>query len=191
MMRKKYFFKRSFTDTINILKAGSTAGCNVFKFNQLPNYTELTALFDEYKVNGVKYEFIPRFNSIDQSAAFGGEFYTALDRTDNNAPASLNELLEYQSLRKTPITRKHTRYFRPAIPTSIFRTVDDPALSAPPLTSVVKYSPWISTIQELGNADPTEVEHMGLKYWCNATGATANTTLDVICTAYFQMRTVK
>jgi len=188
----QHFFKRSFTSSITILKSGNTSGCNVFTLNQLPNYTEFSNLFDQYRVNGVKYEFIPRFNSIDQAAATGGEFYTAIDRTDNDAPASLNDMLEYQSLRKTPLTRRHVRYYKPGVPTAVYMSVDDPNNSVAALSSAPKLSPWLST-DATGPSSTTSlgIEHLGLKYWCSQTNAAANTTMDVICTAYLQFRTVK
>ncbi|AUW34332.1 capsid protein [Circovirus sp.] len=186
-----HLFKRSFATTISILKSANTAGCNFFSLNQLPNYGEFTALFDQYKVNGVKYEFIPRFNSIDQATATGGEFYTVIDRCDNDAPTSLNQMLEYQSMRKTPLTRKHTRYFKPGVPTGVYANVDDP-LNAYPLASRVTLSPWLSTTDgENASQVPSSIEHLGLKYWCSATNASANTTVDVVCTAYLAMRTVR
>lgn len=196
MMNRKrsitHLFKRSFTSTVNIQKSANTTGCFAFTLSQLPDYSEFTNLFDQYKVNGLKYEFIPRFNSIDQTAATGGEFYSAIDRTDNDAPTTLNQMLEYQSIRKTPLTRKHVRYFKPGVPTAIYPTVDDPVSgSVFPIAAAVKLSPWISTDASNSGSNSTQIEHLGLKFFCNQTNATANTTMDVICTAYLGMRTVK
>lgn len=189
---KVHLFKRSFHTTITILKSSNTAGCNYFTLDQLPNYTEFTSLYDQYKVNGLKYEFIPRFNSIDQTAGTGGEFYTAIDRTDNNSPSTLNELLEYQSMRKSPLTRKHTRYFKPGVPTAVFASTDDPANSVLPIDAIVKLSPWITTdAPSTGGGTSNQIQHLGLKFWCSATNASSNTVVDVICTSYLAMRTVK
>lgn len=195
MNRKRsttHLFKRSFHTTINILKSANTAGCNYFQLDQLPNYSEFVDLFDQYKVNALKYEFVPRFNSIDQASATGGEFYTAIDRVSNDPPSSLNEMLEYQSLRKTPLTRRHVRYFKPGVATAIYANVDDASGSTYPFPAGVKLSPWISTDAEDNTASKsTNIQHLGLKYWCSQTNASANTTMDIICTAFLGMRTVK
>ena len=148
-------------------------------------------MFDQYKVNGLKYEFIPRFNSIDQSAAYGTDLYTVIDRNDNDAPTSLNQMLQYQSLKKSPITRRHVRYFRPCVLDAVYRAPEDPPGPVVPLSSQPKYSPWLSCDAYDSGADPAGIQHLGIKFWANSTGASSNTTMDVICTAYIACKDVK
>lgn len=178
-------FKRCIVSSINLQKSANTAGFQTVHFQDIPNYTEFTALFDQYRINGLKFEFMPRFNSIDQTAAYGQEFYTVIDRNDESVPGTLNVMLDYQSLRKTPITRKHVRYFKPGV---LFGLLEEPETTPSPLSpSSTKLSPWININTSTG----LNVDHLGLKYFSPATGAASNTTIDVIITAYFQCRTVK
>lgn len=45
------------------------------RLDQIPNYTELTALFDQYKINAVKLEFIANHTGADANGALAGGNY--------------------------------------------------------------------------------------------------------------------
>lgn len=66
----------------------------VFQLDDLPNYTEFTALFEQYKINAVKLTFLPSYTSSDANqatanAASGAVFqfqpriYTVIDKDGN------------------------------------------------------------------------------------------------------------
>ena len=55
-----------------------------FTVNQIPNWSEYQALFDEYKVNWFKYTFRPRYDS------FAGN-----DTTDTTLPGVTNQSTTY------------------------------------------------------------------------------------------------
>lgn len=105
-----------------------------FSLNDLPNYSEFTALFDVYKINAVKLQFIPQQT---QSVSLGSinnpdnvRFFSAIDYTDDSAPSSVDELRQYATVKCTSIFKTHTRYInKPKILDSVSSS----------------RSPWIST----------------------------------------------
>lgn len=180
-MRKRtttHWFKRVATTTITASHTADTALGFVFKLSDLPSSSEFTDLFDQYKISGVKVEFIPRGNSSDLDDGHTRLLYTAIDRTDDASP-TLNGISQYQSMRKTPLTRRHKRYFKPAVLTSV---ATDPELTTTSLGS--KWNQWINT------AYP-DVEHLGLKLFIAQLGGDIDLTLDMVITYYIGMRTVK
>lgn len=40
--------------------------------NQIPNYTELTALFDNFKINAIKYTLMPNYTAADANQVYTG-----------------------------------------------------------------------------------------------------------------------
>lgn len=97
-------FKRTFavgagtltTDGIN----STYVGWN-FSMNDMPGYTELTSLYDFYKLNGVLVRVIPYQQT--QSVSIGSvnnatntPIFYAIDRSDSTAPGTVGEVLEYQ-----------------------------------------------------------------------------------------------
>ncbi|AWW06056.1 MAG: capsid protein [Cressdnaviricota sp.] len=105
-----------------------------FNLNNLPSSTEFTSLYDSYKINAVKIQFIPQMtenvslSTVNNPA--NARFFSVIDYNDSTAPTSINELREYQNCKMTTLLRTHTRYiYKPKI-------LD---------TSSYTISPWIAT----------------------------------------------
>lgn len=81
--------------------AASFAGAYSFQLDFLPQSGEFTALFDCYKIWKVDCTFVPKYNTSDFAtggAGFGFPcIYLAEDRTTGGAPASINELMQYNT----------------------------------------------------------------------------------------------
>lgn len=110
------YFKRSVwlpgvlsTSTIGVTPFGLS-----FSLADLPSNSEFTSLFDQYKIIAVKCKLMPRFNSVDLGLN-GGRIHTVLDYDDTSAPASMNDLTQYQNLKTTDVARTHTRYLKPML----------------------------------------------------------------------------
>lgn len=120
-----------------------------FTLDALPNYLELTKLYDAYRINRVKAVFTPRYNSnlIYQTAAFteagepgtgntdaGGtnllgtsnmglpSIVTAIDFNDGTQPTDYEDLFHYQTVKKTLAKSNHTRYL---VPRTVLKGEDD------------------------------------------------------------------
>lgn len=101
--RQVHNFKRTFnmgastltTDGVN----NTLVGWN-FSMNDMPGYSELTAMFDFYKLNGVLVRVIPYKQTDSNSTgstnnSFNPPIFYAIDRSDSSAPTTVDELLEY------------------------------------------------------------------------------------------------
>lgn len=95
---------------------------NVSQFN---NFGEFSALFDMYKVNGIKYTFYPRYDSIDGNpTTFTNttvkmltcvDPFTSLVPTGVYGTATMNVLMEQSGLKVRNGLRPVSVYFRPQV----------------------------------------------------------------------------
>ena len=89
-----------------------------FSLSDIPGYTELTAMFQSYCIEEIRFWFRPEYTVLSDASALSNsvnvELNTAIDLVDSSAPASVDALLEYQSLAHTSITQSHYRKFKPA-----------------------------------------------------------------------------
>ncbi len=112
-------FTRTVEAAFDITTTGLVANYGVFNFslNDLPNYTEFTALFDLYKIERIEIEWTPEYTELTDAApvsnAVNVYFNTAIDPA-GNTPASVDDVLQYRTLHSTGITKSHKRDFVPA-----------------------------------------------------------------------------
>lgn len=95
------------------------------------NFAELAAVFDQYKVNGIKLTFYPRWDSVDANPAAltntTVKFVTVVDPYSTLTPtgvynfATLNTLMEQSGVRVRNGLRPVSVYWKPkiAIPTNV------------------------------------------------------------------------
>lgn len=99
----------------NVVNLSFTGVGQNFSLDQVPGYTELTAMYDQYKICGLKVTFYPAFtnrstiSAVDQPST-SARFGSVIDYTDNTGPSSMDQLREYENFKCTPINEIHTRY---------------------------------------------------------------------------------
>lgn len=86
-----------------------------FALSQVPGFAELTAMYDQYKICGVKVIFLPPFTekstiSVVDQPNCSARFLSVIDYSDFSGPANMDELRQYETCKMTPIHEKHTRY---------------------------------------------------------------------------------
>lgn len=157
-----------------------------FNLNQLPNTSEFTTLFDQYKIKSAKITFVPGGNNAlisplsGVSSSFGfGRFLSAIDYDDATAPSAETDLLQYQSLKITNPMQTHTRTLSPKVLAAIYQ-------SAIATSYESRNAPWI----DVGNP---AVPHYGLKVWVNAPLSTvaASITYNVYLKLTFACKNVR
>lgn len=88
-----------------------------FKLNFVPNYTDFTNLFDVYKILKIIIKWTPEYTELTDAAPISNAvnvyFNSAIDLTDGSNPTSVNDLLQYSTIRSTGITKEHTRSLKP------------------------------------------------------------------------------
>lgn len=120
-----HYFKRTYQGSeITVNNVSAITGGLDFKLNQLPSYSEFTALFDEYRINGIRFEIVPLFTSDDLNPASTfltlPNMHTVIDYDDSTTPADLNEMLQYPNRRMTRGNVKHVRYWKPKIASTVW-----------------------------------------------------------------------
>lgn len=94
-------FRRTFDFTTGITSVVSpTLVAFNFSLNDMPGYSELQAMFEEYKINGVLFRWMPYQTESNSTGTVNNvgniPVIFAVDKTNSSAPASVNELLECQ-----------------------------------------------------------------------------------------------
>lgn len=144
-------FKRSLylSSAISVTTA-NVYGAYAFLLNDLPNASEFTALFDQYRINSIRWRLIPRGSSAEAGTNNNvGKIFTVLDYDDNTAPASIDTLMQYPGVKTTRTTSDHTRVLRPAFATPQYVSAISTAYGA--------RRGWL-------DCDYTTVPHYGVKY---------------------------
>lgn len=157
--------------------------------NDMPASTEITNLFDQFKISGIRYELHPRYDT------FGGENTTdttlpgvtnqagnkvhvvndprsALTPTGTYTTATLNSFMEQGKVRTYSGNRTIVIYHKPTIVQSL------------PTGSRVIKAPWLQT------SNSTTVSHFGAHVFLqdiNLTGVTGQ-SYDVFATLYMVCR---
>lgn len=179
-----HYFKRSYITSINTYDwpVIYTQGWDFF-LSQLPNYTEFTNLYNEYKVSRIKVKFMYSANSQDVSTALLSTalptIYTAVDPNDSTLPTSVSELLQYKSFRARRADKPFSVYFKPQFATAAYSGT---------FTSYAAQTGWIDT------SSPS-VKHYGLKWIVDpmfySTGTNVTGRLQTIITYYIKCRGTK
>ena len=140
-----------------------TLGSINFLMSQVQNFTEITTLFDQYRIAQVVVQFSPRtFNANDLPPVF-----TVIDYDDSNTPSALGELREYATLLINPGGTYFERVLNPKFTTAAYSGT---------FTSYAVSGGWVDS------ASPN-VEWYGIKYGIPA-GATTNSNYYQIDVSY-------
>lgn len=160
---------------------GVTLGAYTFKLSDLPNYTEFTSLYDQYKINKVQVTFIPKINGAMLNA--GAQLpviHSMIDSSDATPPATLAEMMENEDVKSTRGNQLHKRYFTPKCQTKLYEGIGTDGYA------VSRRNPFIST-------DDPAVPHYALK-WCienPVSGGDIYWYCDVKVKYYLSMREVQ
>lgn len=160
--------------------APSQGYSDFFTLNSLPDFTDFTALYDQYMIKGIKYTLIPRISNAGPSGAVGnpsilGNIWSVLDYDDTNVPPSLNTLLQYQNVKRTQYHKIHKRYFKPAVELGV---------GSPLTSSAVKKYQWLDVAN-------TAVPHLGIKLWVDGSLGSYPLEFDLQVKFYMAFKNVR
>jgi hypothetical protein len=150
----------------------------------LPNVTEITTLFDHYKIKKVVTRLDWSMNAYDANGSIGYAaplFYYVVDHDDVNN-AQVSDLLQYPGVGTHSFL---TNGYKPLIIEHTPRPLMDVA-AAGVLTaySPAEKNPYIRTLE------PT-VPHYGLKIACGSLGGSANTIIGyLLVTTYIDFEVI-
>lgn len=176
-----HYFKRSYFTAFNTYDwpVIHNQGWDFF-LSQLPNYTEFTNLYDQYKISRIKVKFIYTANSqnVTTAAAITAlpNLLTVIDNNDSAALSTSGDYCQYRSFKIRRLDKPCSVYFKPQF---------DIAAYSGAFTSYAQKTGWI-------DSNSPNVKHYGLKFAVDPMfyGAGANVTgrIQCILTYYIKCR---
>lgn len=125
------FFKRTqyISSAISVAPnpvPGFRFGAYSFNLAGVPGNADFVTLYDQYKINFIKWTLIPRWTSVEMNPTTGSlnnstSVMTVLDYDDVNTPTSIDQLTQYQNLRMTRGGTVHKRAFKPRMLQNVYR----------------------------------------------------------------------
>lgn len=158
--------------------AGPTlAGLN-FRLDSLPNYSEFTALYDQYRINKIVVKIIPKVTEVGMVLGSTGnsagiQIHSALDFDDSAAPTTVSQLCQYSTYKMTRGHQIHTRVFTPKCELSANATAN----VAP------KSYQWL-------DCDHADIAHYGMKLIIPTISSSTIIYYDYSVTAYMSFKNV-
>lgn len=150
--------------------------------SQLPNYTEFTNLFEQYRINGIKLDFIPKSTSFEAntsaSVAIMPRLYTIIDKDGNAQTSSETAMQQYGNAR---LIRDPSKPFSIYIkkPCVQFGTANTITI----VGGAPKASPWL-------DCDNFNVQHWGCAIGGIMPTGTGSVSFSVVATYYMQFKHV-
>lgn len=175
-----HHFKRTLIGTSINTATSTTFGAYAFSLAQLPDYTEFTNLYDQFRINKVLVKLVPNVNSAEAGATQRlPQVHSVLDYNDSTAPTTLDELVQYNNYRMTMGSRIHTRKLTPAFLDNVFETSSVTRGSNP------NFKKWLST------SNATAIPHHGMKWAIGSTASASAITYTPYITFYISCKSVK
>lgn len=174
---KTYKYKQTYI-TSNMLSQVSANSFYSFTFrlSDLPQAATYQALYDQYRVTKLKYEFYPAITQGLASSALVGTLMTVIDYDDASIMTNPSQLLEYANCKVTSVYKPQTRTFKPHIAGAVYSGA---------FTSFSNLKDtWLDV------ASPA-VEHYGLKACITATGTGNVQQYACIVTAHIEFKSVR
>jgi len=183
------YFKRSVYLSGNIVTSvtSDTFTNQFFALSSVPNYTEFTNLYDQYKINAVKVTLIPRGNTAEITASSGAStvfqgqsvgVFSVIDYDDTAVLANINEACQYQNMKMTRATQQHSRFLKPRFNLLSVTNQGTGATGASQNTRG-----WL-------DCDYINVPHYGVK-WALQQNVNYNLTYDVKIDYYLAFKNVR
>jgi len=183
------------TVTVPSAGTGYAGAVQLFSLGLLPNVTELTFLFDQYRIAYVVWRLTcrPSVTSVVESAVNNSlglpRLIIARDYDSTTAPASSSsgwdDLQQYSTAHRFDFGNREQRTFemgvKPAVAVPIYRTSLSTFGYGP------KWDQWL-------DCQYTDITYQGLRYVVNVpytTSLSDSVTFDVDATFYVEMRTTR
>jgi len=133
-----------------------TFGATAFKLSTLPNSSEFTALFDQFRIDYVEVTLRPQYNMgslSNQTSMVNAVLYTVIDYDDATAPTAVSDLRQYENCRESNWDETLVRRFQPRLAVATY--------ASGVFTSFANTRAWV----DCGNP---AVEHYGFKWAVSA-----------------------
>ncbi len=155
--------------------AGDTFAQKNFMLSEVPGAGDFTSLYDQYKIKGVSYKLLPRYNTAQTGSIQHTRVFSVLDYDDDVASTSIGQLTQYQNLKMTSSIVTHSRYLVPKSLAAVGDSGITPVSGSPG-------SRWVDVAL-------SSLEHYGIKIGVQSPGTAV--TFDAMITYYLAFRNVR
>lgn len=80
--------------------------------NTLPDWTSLSALYDSYRITGIRIKYIPHKPNDTSTNTNYRNLYQVIDYDDQTALGSISEALQFEKVKILPTYRQWSCYYR-------------------------------------------------------------------------------
>lgn len=178
--RPRYLFKRKVQFSALDLAPNTVAqnGILTFKLDDIPQYTDITNLFDSYCIRRVKVDFIATVNDFTASFVDSEipQILTVIDKNTTTALSGVDTIMAYQNCRQFGGNRNFSRSLRPHY--------IGLASSAVGSVSVEVKQNWIPS-------SSYSLPHYGLQWACPTFDNPDNVAIQVYVTYWIQCKVVR
>lgn len=173
-----YRFTR-WTESSNIVvdSTGDLSVAYTFKLSDLPNYSEFTGLYDQYRIKAVRYQILWQQQELlpSTTASYIGTVLHAIDLDDATSPASANEMYQYKYLKIGKSIGMTKRYLKPRTLTTMYNNGVTSAYS------LQNRKAWL-------DAAYPDIQHFGLKLYIQRPSGTTEIAGVVKMKYYLEFR---
>jgi len=164
------------TTVLNLVSSSSAAvyGCFIFRLSDLPDYSEYCAMFDQYRIVGVKLTFFPQ--QTDASVGIGATtpiIHTAIDRNDGGGISTEANFLQYDQVKTHKFDRQFSIYIKPKVDVVVWNNNV--------ASGYATGSPWLSTSYP-------SIQYFGLKYLIPQVSSSNNAGWRIYAKYYLAMK---
>lgn len=157
----------------------ATYGALSFKLDNLPAFTEITSLFQAYRINGIKLDFIPIQNDAAAGSSTNGfpMMHYIIDHDDIAPPTTFNEVFQYDNVRYRRCDRPWSVFFKPKVLSEAYQLG---------VTQAYGYARrmWLSTTYPA-------VQHYGFKWYLDSPNIMNNFVIKVCATYYIEAKSTR
>lgn len=180
-----YMFKDITTQAVVSLAAGISEYGLAFTLSQSNRVAEYSALFDQFRIVGVKLDFVPRYNinaAGVANLAHQGSIHTAFDYDNVAAIGSIINLAEYDSFHVNSCLERFQRYLQPCMESNTVAA--GAAIVGGQINKGGTSGPWCDV------ATPT-ISYNGVRIIVGQTATNNDNYYDIYITRYIQFKNVR
>lgn len=177
--KPNYMFKQKvfYEDWLITAQTTDTYQGLVFSLGQIGgNLAPFQALYDQYKIGGVKIQLIPKSNSYDGTTvgSLMPQVISCIDYDSIPPTDTLANVMQYQNVKMTSSNRTHSRYLKPRFVNLVDNTT----------------TPGYQTNRGWIDCANATVDHNGVKIIVPKTPG-QNLSYDLIVTYYLKFKNVR
>lgn len=180
--------------TITCAAASVQGGIMAAAINQLTNQASIAALFDLYKITGIKFKIVPSWNvGLNTTMGPGGSSLPNIYVAPNHdpyvpAPTSISDILNDDGVRILRPTRPFSFYIKNPVPRVFLKDGQDVPYIANSGYGAKNRS-WLTTGGNAQLVDQSNVPHYGLRWLIdNEYNASTSVEMKVFMCIYFMAK---